>query len=130
MKRAETKSDILTAPQLRALEALLSQPEIGKAAQAAGVSRPTLWRWLQDETFSRAYRDARRGLLDSALIRLEATAAEAVSTLREVMQDETAQPSARVAAARCSLELLLRLRESVDLEGRILALESRLRLGG
>lgn len=125
MKPSETKPE-LTAKQIRAIEALCREPRIDQAAKSAGVSRVTLWRWLNEPAFSLAYRDARSRLLEGALIALEAKATQAIETLSDVMNDHDSPAGSRVSAARTTLELLLRLRESLEIEARIAAIERRL----
>lgn len=117
----------LKARQIGAIEALCREPDLGRAAKVAGVSKATLWRWLQEEKFSKAYRAARGRLLDEALAGLESSAGDAIKTLREVMADPEATAAARVSAARTSLELLLRLRDSLQLEERLSQVEERLK---
>ena len=50
----------LSPRQDRALQALLQEPTIGRAAMAAGVGELTLYRWMQDPTFRTALLAARR----------------------------------------------------------------------
>ncbi|MBK9313095.1 MAG: hypothetical protein IPM55_02430 [Acidobacteria bacterium] len=125
MKPSETKKPELTEKKIKAIEALLREPRIDQAAKAAGIGRATLWRWLNEAEFSAAYRDARARLLEGALIALESSAGTAIETLNQVMADQTAQASSRVSAAKATLELLLRLRDSIELEGRIASVEER-----
>ena len=48
----------------QAIAALLSQPSIGQAAKKVGIGEKTLFRWLQLDEFKRAYRGARRQVID------------------------------------------------------------------
>jgi hypothetical protein len=116
----------LTTKQQRAMEALLATPTVLAASEAAGVSKTTIFRWLADPDFSAAYREARGQLLEATLAALQAAGAAAVETLKTVMKDETAQPSARVSAARTVLEMTLRAREVLEVEERLRLLEERL----
>ena len=53
----------LTAAQRRAIEALLSEPSIEAAAEASGVGRRTLHRWLADDVaFTAALRASMRSI--------------------------------------------------------------------
>ncbi|HEX8833272.1 MAG TPA: hypothetical protein VF719_03690 [Abditibacteriaceae bacterium] len=47
----------LSTKQQKALDALLIAPTHEAAAEAAGVTTVTLWRYLKDETFVQAFRD-------------------------------------------------------------------------
>lgn len=115
----------LTPKQQKAITALLDQPTLKEAASACGVNESTLWRWLQDDTFQREYRQARGQLLESTLTALQRASGDAVETLKAVMKDTTAQPSARVSAAKAVLELGLKGREILEVEERLRALEER-----
>ena len=59
--------DGLAAPQERAIIALLNEQTVGRAAAAAEVGQRTLYRWLKEPTFSRAYREARRDAFGQAI---------------------------------------------------------------
>jgi len=125
MNRNETsEQDRLTAKQEKAIESLLREPTIQAAAEAAGVSKATIFRWLSDPVFSAAYREARGRLLESALTALQAASTDAVTCLREVINDRAAQVSARVSAAKAVLELSLRAKEAIEHEERLKAVEA------
>jgi hypothetical protein len=125
MNQNETsRPDVLTGKQHKAIEALLREPTIQAAAEATGVSRATIFRWLSDPVFSSAHREARGRLLESTLTALQAASADAVICLREVINDKTAQVSARVSAARSVLEMGLKAREVLEVEERLKVLEA------
>ena len=55
------QDELLTVRQQQAVAALLSEPTIGKAAEASGVPVRTLYTWLHDDAaFIGFYQDARR----------------------------------------------------------------------
>ncbi len=113
----------LTPKQRKAVEALLTTGEVVDAAQAAGVSRDTLYRWLKAPAFQLAVRQAEAQALDDLsrlLVRLGRTA---VATLAKAMSDPTVPAASRVRAADTALSRLLQLRELATLEARITALE-------
>jgi transposase-like protein len=113
----------LTPKQRKAVEALLTTGEVTAAAQAAGVSRETLHRWLKQPGFQAAVRDAEARALDDLsrlLVRLGRTAA---GTLAKAMNDPTTPWATRVRAADASLGRLLQLRELATLEARVVELE-------
>jgi transposase-like protein len=113
----------LTSKQRKAVEALLTTGEVTAAAQAAGISRETLHRWLKQPLFVQAVRDAETRALDDLsrlLVRLGRTAA---ATLAKAMSDPTAPWATRVRAADASLGRLLQLRELATLEARVVELE-------
>lgn len=113
--------------KLAAANALAAGRTVPQAAQAAGVSERTVRRWREDPAFRDQVTELRTGLLDLALGQLSEAAVEAVATLRAAL---TAPPSqaratgARVAAARAILSMLVPLKEVLDLEERINALEA------
>jgi hypothetical protein len=117
-------SDKLTANQQRAIAALLIEPNIREAAKAAKISETTLFRWLKDEAFDKAYMDARRHATGQAIAHLQQSSTKAVKTLCEVMDDTQAPTSSRVTAAKTVLELSMKSVEIEDLAQRLAQLES------
>jgi hypothetical protein len=120
------KSGKLNRKMETAIVALLNQPTITLAAEDAGISETTLWRWLQREDFAKTYREARKQAVNQAIAHIQRISGEAVNTLREVMNDGKKE-TARVTAARAILELTLKAYEIEDLEERLEALEERMR---
>lgn len=113
----------LTPKQRKAVEALLTTGEVTAAAQAAGVSKDTLYRWLKQPVFVEAVRVAEARALDDLsrlLVRLGRTAA---ATLAKAMNDPSTPWATRVRAADASLGRLLQLRELATLESRVTELE-------
>jgi hypothetical protein len=109
----------------QAISALLTQPTLAEAATTVGVGEARLLRWLQQEPFQAAYRQARREAVGQAIARLQQVTTIAVNTLEAILIDPTARESAKVTAARAVLELAIRGVELEDLEVRIAALEQR-----
>ena len=96
---AETDRD-LSPKQAEAIKNLLITPSLVDAAQKSGTSERTLRRWMGEGQFRTAYEAARNRLLEGTLTALQSACVAAVATLREVMADTAAQPSARVSAAK------------------------------
>jgi uncharacterized protein (DUF1501 family) len=109
--------------QEAAIAALLSQRNQEEAAQAAGVSKRTLNRWLRMPVFQTAYLEARRAAMSQANARLQQTASAAVSALLKVMVDPSTPASVRVRAADCVLARGNQGLENEDLHVRLAALE-------
>lgn len=109
-----------------AIASLLSCPTIAEAAKTAGVSEPTLLRWLKDEEFSAEYRTARRQTVEVAIGLLQKASGAAVTTLVSIMQDEEKPGSVRVSAARSVLDMAFKGIELQDMEVRLAALEAAL----
>jgi hypothetical protein len=123
MKPLEQK---LNAKQERALVALLDCGEIKEAAETAGITKVTLWRWLQSPEFQSRYRAARRQLVETAIAQLQSDCTIAVRVLREVAEDREAPASSRVAAAKTILEQSIGAIELMDLQERVEMLEKML----
>ncbi len=118
-----TASAELTPKQQKALDALLTEPTVTKAAKLARLSEVTLYRWLQEPIFAGAYKAARGRLLEGTLTALQAASIRAVETLRAVLDDAVAKPGEKVSAARSILEFSLKAREVLEVEGRLAYLE-------
>ena len=114
--------DNLTAKQQLAITALLQQPTVAEAAQAAGCGERTLYRWLQERTFQRAYREARRQAVNQALTQLQRLAGEAVLTLSQILRDPDSSSNSKVSAAK----LIFDYGVKDNLEERLQELEERL----
>ena len=111
----------------KAIAALLLKPSIPAAAKDVGVGERTLWRWLKDKNFKKAYKEARREVVRQAIAQVQAGLSKAVKTLKNIIDDENASPSARVSAAKTMIDMGLKAVEIEDLESRIEALEARMR---
>ena len=85
----------------------------------------TAGRWLKNLSFQAAYREARRQVVQQAIVQVQHATGTAVQTLVAVMQDNESPSSARVSAARSILEMAIRTVEIEDLEARITALEQQ-----
>ena len=115
----------VTPKKRKAVEALLTKADIKKAAEAAGVSRKTLYRWLKDADFLAALAEAEAEALATLSRTLVALGDQAVAVLRDAMRDSTAPINARLRAADMVLSRLLQLRELVNLDRRLSNLEAR-----
>ena len=113
----------LNARQAKALEALLQEPTIARAAALGGVSERTLRRWLAEAPFRDAVFRARRESFGQAIWLTQRYAAVAVATLVKVMQDGAAPPSAKVSAAGMLLKFGREGMELDDLAERVEMLE-------
>ena len=113
----------LSRKQEVAIAALLTCSAITDAAHQCGIGAVTLHRWLKDATFQTAYREARRAVVQQAIVQVQHATGTAVQTLLAVMQDANAPASAKVSAAKAILETAVKAVELEDLEARIVALE-------
>src|SRR5262249_36392554 len=115
----------LTRKQEALISTLLTAPSLAAAAQQAGLSEVTAWRWLKDATFQAAYREARRAVVQQAIVQVQQATGTAVQPLVAVMQDAEASASAKVSAAKNILDTAVKAVELEDLEARITALEQQ-----
>jgi transposase-like protein len=118
-------SAIKNLPQKRmdAIVALLNKQTVRDAAQAVGIGETTLYRWLNDSAFQKAYRDAKFEVVQQTLSQLQRASGEAARVLQEIMTDSKVSAYTRVAAARIILETSIKAVEIDTLEARITKLE-------
>ena len=108
----------------RALTALLSSRSITAAAAKAEVSERSIYTWLREDIeFRTAYQDMRRASLQAASEKIAGSIDEAVSTLSEIMTDDTEKANARVSAAKAILDNFFRVSELVDFDERLSEIE-------
>jgi AcrR family transcriptional regulator len=121
MSSKKTKA---SSKQQRAIEVLLVGGSDQQAAEAAGVTRPTVTDWRnKDEGFQEALATAKAELLKRTASRLHAATALAVRALEDVVKD-VRNPHARVSAARAILEYSQRAHELQELEAKVEELET------
>ena len=114
----------LTAKQEKAIAALLDRPTIREAAQSVNVGEATLWRWLQEPEFQRAYRTARRQVVEHSISELQSATSEAVAALKRNLT--CGNQSVEVRAAQIILEQSVKAVELVDLAERVEEIEQLL----
>ncbi|CAA9293305.1 MAG: hypothetical protein AVDCRST_MAG77-4946 [uncultured Chloroflexi bacterium] len=94
------------------------------AGQRAGVSERTVARRMEDTAFRAEVADCRRLMVERAIGQLADASTAAVATLRALLDAES--DTARLGAARSILELGTKLRESVEMEARLIELEQQI----
>ena len=100
---ARKKADI---KREAALCALLEADTFTAAADAAGISRKTLYNYLHsDQQFIYAYRDMKRAQLRETADRVQAAADRATDYITGLLDDQTAPPQVKLAAAVKLLDL-------------------------
>jgi len=112
--------------QQKAIAALIETGTIKEAAEVAGIGQTTIFRWLQDSQFRRAYKEARGRLVELAISQVQKVCGEAVLVLQSIMNDKKLPASARVSASRAVLDFAMKGVELEDLKERIEKLEERL----
>jgi hypothetical protein len=104
--------------------ALASGQTLRDAAAATGIGERTATRRWADTAFRRRVAELRGEMVGQAAGKMAGAMTAAVDTLRQLL-DAGTPPAVRLGAARTMLELAVKLRESVELEARIAALEQR-----
>jgi hypothetical protein len=109
------------------IAALLTESTHAAAATKAGVSEATLHRWLRLPVFQTAYRQARRGIVEAAIGRLQQTAGKAVDTLDRNLA--CGQPGNEIRAALGILDHAVKAVELLDVVERVEELERLIKEG-
>ena len=110
----------------KALIAILEADSIKEASEQSGISRASLFRFLQDPAFRKELSEARGRMVDIAVAKLSKACSAAVGVLVEIMKNRELSPSPRVTAAKGILDLAFKAGEIEDLKQRLEILEERL----
>jgi len=105
------------------LLALAGGQTVRDAARSAGIGERAATRRAADPAFCRRVAELRSEMVCRAAGQLADGMAQAVATLRELLTAES--ESVRLAAARSILEIGPKLRETVELEERMAAIEAQ-----
>jgi hypothetical protein len=119
VKKVKENIHDITVKQEKAIAALLTEPTIQLAADKAGVGETSLYRWMKEEAFDKAFKEARKSALSQTISRLQQTTTDAVNTLKSVMENEEAPASSRVTAAKTVLEMAFKAYELEDLAAEV-----------
>lgn len=114
----------LAPAQRKAIEALLTCGNVASAALAADVGRTTVYRWLKEDYFIAELRSAEQEAVASLSRALAGLGDSAAEALRAALHPEQ-KITTRLRASEIVIGNLLRLRELVELEERIRALEAQ-----
>jgi type II secretory pathway component GspD/PulD (secretin) len=117
------RGEKLSRKKEEAILALLTKRNVEEAAQATGISTPTLYRWMKEPEFDAAYREAKRAAFGQAVTRLQQSSSAAASTMLKIMIDTEAPASTRLRAADRVFSHAKHAIEMEQIEGRIAALE-------
>lgn len=116
------KNGELTSNQKRMIAAMLTSKTIGAACDSVGVGRTTLTRWLGQDEFINALRQAQSEAITRAGSQLIAAQEEAITTLR-ALAERARNEGVRRAAANDLLSYSLKFDERLEIAERIAALE-------
>ena len=106
--------------------ALLATATVRDAAKVAGCSETTIYRLMQDPAFAENYKQVRQQFVNNALEGIQHLIGIASKTLLEIMEDQDAPTSSRVAACRTVLDMGLRTVETQAFSERIADIERTL----
>lgn len=114
----------LAPAQRKAIEALLTCGNVASAALAADVGRTTIYRWMKDDLFVAELRSAEQEAVAGLARALAGLGEGATDALRAAMKEDQ-KITVRLRASEIVIGNLLKLRELVELEERIRALEAQ-----
>ncbi|CDQ20982.1 phBC6A51 family helix-turn-helix protein [Halobacillus karajensis] len=117
------RGEKLTKKQELAVMALLTEPNMEKAAEKAGIGRSTLYRWMQLDSFQEQYNQLKHETVAQATARLRQGMTIAVDTLMEMAQNKKTPAVARSSACRTLLEFGFKSVEMEDIQKRMDKLE-------
>src|SRR6202522_1563295 len=113
----------LRPKQEDAILALLLNRGIEETARTVKVTPRTLYRWLNEPEFDKAYRKARRKAFGQATARLQQASSAAVSVMMKTMVDGNAGASVRLRAADMVYSHAAKAIEIEYIDARLSALE-------
>jgi phage terminase small subunit len=117
-----TEKKFITPIQRKAIESLLTTGNTTEAAEAAGISRNTFYRWMADDTFLAALHEAEGAAVAGLSRALAGLGDAAAAALRDALQPSN-KITVRLRAAEIVTDRLLKIRELVDIEQRLIVLE-------
>jgi len=97
------------------IAALISNPTIKAAATACGVSERYIYGRLRDLAFKEKYDAARREVLEQSTAFIQGIVSEAITKMRDVMNDPDASQQTQLNAAESILRNSLKLTEQNDI---------------
>ena len=98
----------LSRKRQKGLLALLSSKNVVTAAKKAGVSRMTMYRWLQEPFFRGEFRKQNEYVLLDVLLHLQRSSSKAADLLVNIARNTKLPASSRVSACRTIIEMCLK----------------------
>lgn len=128
MQQNETQEENgdLTVKQAAAMPYIAANPSATEAAKAAGISRVTLHRWMQDPSFRAELERNRKEAVDFAYAELRGLALKSVTTIADLLEDP--DPRVRTMAARTALYNVAKIEEVHQLRNRFDVLDRAITL--
>jgi hypothetical protein len=94
----------LSRRQELVLLSLLENPSITAAAKSSGISRNTIYKYLDDQNFASEYRKRRRQSFSAATALLNRASSIGIQKLVEMILSPNTVDTARISAIRCLLQ--------------------------
>ncbi len=116
----------LTKRQESFLGNLLLTGNVSKASELSNITRQTGYGYMKNATFKKIYRERRSEQLKESTALLQNASIEAVEVLRNIMNDETVSPYARVQSAQTILTTAYKAVETVEIVEQLEILETKL----
>lgn len=107
-----------------AILALIETGSITAAAEAVGLQRKTLGRWLRTPAFAEQYAQAKREFLLAGLGALNGLLSRSAQAISDALSDPDATHAVRLKAAELVYARAMQGHELTDLDNRIAALEA------
>src|ERR1039457_6788093 len=123
MSKMASNGSKLTPKQEEAILALLTNQGVDNAARAVGIGPRTLYRWMNEPLYDKAYRKAGRAAFGQGTARLQHASGAAVSSILNIMVDQHAAASTKLRAADMVLTHGAKAIEIEDIEARVAELE-------
>lgn len=109
-----------------AVELLARGKTCREVARALGIAEKTLYNWRQRPAVQRAIYSLQQDIIDLSEAKGLALMPDAIATLTEIMNDETARASDRIAASRALLNGAAAYQERKILERTVSDLENQI----
>lgn len=114
----------LTTRQLQAIPLIISNATFTKGAEAAGISRKTLYKWLEQPEFKKELESQRKQLTSEAFGILEWGLTKAVAVLVGLLNSK--DDRLKRLAAKDVIDFIIRHKENEDLDERLKEVEKLL----
>ena len=113
----------ISPAQSRFVNAMLTERDIQSAADVAGITAKTGYRWAKLPEIEAAIKNATSNTLDGTMRRLVALGDLALDVLESILRDDEATYNAKLRAVEIWASKSLVWCELVDIEGRLSKLE-------
>lgn len=117
------KADTRRQRHEKVIAALLATSTREEAAEKLGINSRTIRRYFDEPEFLELYNEAAKAIISNSTEQIQKSLSPAISTLKAIVEDDSANIHARVSAARSLLEYGIRLTEINDIGKRLDTLE-------